>query len=280
MITYYAYDVETANYSYSSICQIGIVKFADGVPVQTWNFLVNPGSDWFCFSGIHGITYDDVKDAPLFPEIYNEVKNIVGDNIVIHHTPFDIYSTRTACEAYNLPPFDFSRWIDSAKIVRRTFTEFEKSGYGLANVANHLNIEFLHHNAAEDARAAGLIAWECTKTKDINFNEWGELVTQPIHPIDKKSFDQPNPDGDLYGEGITFTGTLSIPRTTAFALALNAGCTICESVTKKTSILVVGIQDRINGQKSNKEKKAEQLIEKGQIIRIVEEETFFRLISK
>lgn len=215
MITYYAYDVETANYLYSSICQIGIVKFEDGVPVHTWNFLVNPGSDWFCFSGIHGITYGDVKDAPLFQEIYHEVKNIVGDNIVIHHTPFDVHSTKTACEVYNLPPLDFSHWIDSARIVRRTFPEFEKSGYGLANVAKHLNIEFAHHDAAEDAKAAGLIAWECSKIKDIDFNQWSELVTQPIHSIDKRSFDQPNPDGDLYGEGITFTGTLSIPRNTA-----------------------------------------------------------------
>ena len=35
-------DVETANPDMSSICQVGIVHFEDGKPVETWSSLVDP----------------------------------------------------------------------------------------------------------------------------------------------------------------------------------------------------------------------------------------------
>ena len=91
-----------------------------------------------------------------------------------------------------------------------------------------------------------------------------------------------NPDGPLFGNIVVFTGALSIPRHEAANAAANAGCNIGSSVNKHTTLLVVGDQDisRLAGaDKSTKHRKAEELIEKGQIIRIIGESDFGRLIN-
>ncbi len=89
-----------------------------------------------------------------------------------------------------------------------------------------------------------------------------------------------NPSGPLLGEVVVFTGALMIPRNTAAALAADLGCEVGTSVTKKTTLLVVGDQDveKLAGhKKSVKHRKAEELISKGQSIRILRESDFQEL---
>ena len=287
MDTYFAYDVETANYDYSTICQIGLVKFEDGQVVESWDFLINPQTEDFMFTCIHGITYNMVENKPTFNEIYPRLLEIIGNNFVIHHTAFDKYATQAACEAHQQKILDFSRWIDSAKMVRRTFPEFTKKGYGLKNIAQQIGIEFNHHNACEDARAAGLIAWFCCKEKGISISEWQKLDKRPIHLTTNSKDIQElikngNPEGELYGENLVFTGTLSLPRTEASYKAALAGCKIQDGINKQTTILVVGIQDHFttgHREKSSKQIKAEKLIQQGQNIKIISENDFIKIIS-
>jgi DNA polymerase-3 subunit epsilon len=64
---------------------------------------------------------------------------------------------------------------------------------------------------------------------------------------------------------------------------MSAGCTIGSGVTKKTTMLVVGDQDitKLAGKKkSSKHIKAEQLISKGQKIRILSESDFKELVAQ
>ena len=71
---------------------------------------------------------------------------------------------------------------------------------------------------------------------------------------------------------MVFTGSLGILRREAADLAASIGCSIATGVTKKTSLLVVDDQDisKLAGKKkSSKQLKAEQLISKGQPIRII-----------
>ena len=66
-------------------------------------------------------------------------------------------------------------------------------------------------------------------------------------------------------------------------MAAEAGCDVASSVTRKTTLLVVGDQDirRLAGhKKSSKHRKAETLIQKGQPIRILGESDFFSLIKQ
>ena len=49
-------------------------------------------------------------------------------------------------------------WLDSAAIARRAWLgRYRRRGWGLAGVAGDLGIAFRHHDALEDARAAGEI---------------------------------------------------------------------------------------------------------------------------
>lgn len=70
--------------------------------------------------------------------------------------PFDKIAITRACLEYN-SPIILSNWVDSAKIARRTWEEFAYVGYGLANLAEFLKIEFKHHDALEDAITAAKI---------------------------------------------------------------------------------------------------------------------------
>lgn len=75
---------------------------------------------------------------------------------------------------------------------------------------------------------------------------------------------------------------MSISRTEAANLAANIGCSVGSGVTKKTTLLVVGDQDisKFAGKdKSNKHTKAEELILKGQDIRIIKESDFVELVN-
>jgi DNA polymerase III subunit epsilon len=81
---------------------------------------------------------------------------------------------------------------------------------------------------------------------------------------------------------IVFTGALHIPREEAADLAATAGCGVAGSISKKTTILVVGDQDvrQLKGhEKSTKQRKAEELIAAGSPIRIIGEADFRSMMS-
>jgi NAD-dependent DNA ligase len=91
-----------------------------------------------------------------------------------------------------------------------------------------------------------------------------------------------NPDGPFYGEVLVFTGSLCIPRSEAADFAAKVGCRVDSGVTKRTTLLVVGDEDveRLAGHdKSSKHRKAEELIQSGQPIRIIQESDFSELVD-
>ena len=76
---------------------------------------------------------------------------------------------------------------------------------------------------------------------------------------------------------------MEIPRREAADLAASIGCSVASGVTKNTTLLVVGDQDvtKLAGKtKSSKHLKAEQLITKGQEIRIIKESDFKELVNQ
>ena len=172
------------------------------------------------------------------------------------------------------------KWLDSAKIVRRTWPEFKERGYGLGNICNRLNICFKHHNALEDAIAAGKVVCSAINESGYDINSWLLKATTSINSkyCDKNNIKHDgNPDGILYGETIVFTGTLSITRKEAALIAANAGCNVIDSVNKDCTILVLGQQDidKLAGKsKSAKQIKAEKLISEGNQLSIISEDDF------
>lgn len=278
---FFALDVETANADMSSICQIGIVEFEDGKAINQWGTFVNPDSYFDPFNvSIHGISYEMVRNAPRFPEIYSQIQEWVKNNIVVTHMSFDQNSLRRASQKYALPEISCT-WLDSARVVRRQWEQFRQSGYSLSNIAEYLEIKYKAHDAVDDARAAGEVVVKAMEQSGQSIQEWLERAYKR-QTGNVNYAREGNPDGPFFGETIVFTGALSLPRKDAAQLAAQAGCNVGDSVNKTTSILVVGVQDhdRLAGyDKSSKHRKAEELINKGQQIRIISENDFVEMIE-
>jgi DNA polymerase-3 subunit epsilon len=280
-----AIDVETANADLASICQIGIVGFENGSVKESWQSLVNPEDYFDDFNTtIHGIDQNAVKGAPAFPQIYQTVRKALADAVVACHTLFDRAALARAVERYGLEEVE-GIWLDTARVVRRAWPEFTQRGYGLANVCAKLDIAFAHHNAEEDARAAGEILARAIAETGLTVREWVERASKPINPSGAASragiIADGDPEGHLYGEVVVFTGALTSPRRLAAQTAAEAGCRVATSVGGSTTLLVIGDQDirRLAGEeKSSKHRRAEQLIAQGQAIRILGEGDFVRLV--
>lgn len=238
-----ALDVETANADCSSICQIGIARFDDGCLAEEWSTLVNPEDDFDPFNvSIHGITADMVEDSPVFPNLAENVRGRLKSRVVVCHTPFDRVAISRACLRYELEGFECA-WLDSARVARRTWTQFARSGYGLHNVCASIGYEFRHHDALEDAKAAARVLLAAMNETGLDLAGWLNRVQQPISGSNSSITQAGNPEGPLHGEVLVFTGALEITRSEAAELAAKIGCAIAAGVTKESTILVVGNQD-------------------------------------
>ncbi len=278
-----AIDVETANADLSSICQVGVAVFQDGAHIGSWTSLVDPEDEFDGFNvSIHGIDEHTVKGASKWPSVAAELRVLLEGSITACHTPFDRAATTQACEKYHLKQFD-CRWLDTARVVRRAWPEkFAAAGYGLRNLAKFLGIDFKHHDALEDARASGEVLCRASAHAGLTIDDWCARVQRPVDLSASQSITRDgNVEGPLFGNVAVFTGSLVIPRRQAADLAARAGCDVGATVTKKTTLLIVGDQDtsKLAGKsKSSRHIKAEQLINKGHRIRVLRETDFQTIV--
>jgi len=285
-MNFVAVDVETANADLSTICQIGAASFENGQIRAEWSSLIDP-EDYFddINISIHGIDPSMVKGKPKLPEIAEVLRRLLKDEIAVSHTHFDRISLEQAFTKYGIPLLETS-WLDSARVARRTWKECAWKGYGLGKVCKKIGYEYKAHDALEDAKAAGHVILAAISETGLDLDEWQERVRQPIDPehssVGKAVRRAGNPEGDLFGEVVVFTGRLQIHRNEAADLAASIGCEVAVSVTKKTTMLVVGDEDmaRLAGhEKSSKHLKAELLISEGQTIRLLRESDFKALVA-
>lgn len=279
MTDFIAVDVETANADLASICSIGLIHFRNGFVHNNISTLVNPEDRFEPMNiAVHGIRPDDVVNAPTMRELYPVFLEKFRDVILAHHTHFDRTAFRKVGDKLGLPELS-CKWIDTARVTRHAWPQYAMSGYGLANVCCDFEISFRHHDAAEDARAAGLILCKAIEDTQTSLSEWLARVETPIRSSQVEI--SVNPEGPLFGHIIVFTGTLTVPRATAETMAAGAGCRVSKGVTKETTLVVVGEQDirALAGHtKSSKHRKAEALAARGQDLRILGEKDFLLMI--
>jgi len=278
-----AIDVETANPDMSSICQIGIACYENGVLLDSWKTLIDP-EDYFCDINvsIHGITEKSINGAPTLAQVSDRLCQYLSKSVNVCHTHFDRVAISQAFNKYEMPCPQWT-WLDTACVARRTWHEFARSGYGLGDICEFLGYKFEAHDALEDAKAAAFILISAIQKSGLDLQSWLLRVKQPIDPnLNATGVARSgNPDGKLFGEVLVFTGALAIPRRDAAEMAARVGCEVASGVTKHTTLLVVGDQDvaKLAGhEKSSKHRKAEELILKGQRIRILRESDFAELV--
>ena len=92
-ISFTAIDFETAIGKRWSICQVGIVRVVDGKIVESLSSLVQPPDNEYSMwnTRVHGITAEDTRDAPIFPDIWDDIRPYFENNLVVaHNAAFDI----------------------------------------------------------------------------------------------------------------------------------------------------------------------------------------------
>ncbi|MDT2011223.1 exonuclease domain-containing protein [Carnobacterium divergens] len=301
-----AMDVETANSQRSSICSIGLVKFENGEIVDTFYSLINPEESFDEINiSIHNITPEMVVTAPNYINIRPIIIDFIDNYpVVCHYAAFDTGVIRAANDKYNITNFEFE-YLCTYQLSKALLTRLS---YKLSMLCKEFNINFMHHDALEDARACGnLLIKLCDLNECSNYHELAEQAGYKklghVKEIDftgfrkyktKKNVDilsqlhEGNPEhfnteNEFYKKNVVFTGTLiSMVRREAMQLIKNIGGIPQKGLTRDTNYLIMGEQDlRVldSSGKSSKLKKAEQYLLDGKNIELLGENDFLKLLE-
>lgn len=305
-----ALDVETANSSYrGSICQIALVRHANGQIETVYSSLVNPGVQFGRYNiCVHGIQESDVADAPTIPEMIEAISPFLRNyTIVAHNAGFDIPNIGYAMRNYSMPLISVQ--YGCTYRAARMLLYNEISRFRLIDLCDYYNIEIAqHHDAEADAIACAKVAVKLCEDSNANSIEemmWraghklSSLAQSDLVPPPSQSTSRCKAQSHLFvipdfkseecasieGKSVVITGELqSMFRPDAKAIIEKLGGTLADNVSKKTDILIVGMQDlsRTKGnEKSGKHRKAEKIIESGKKhIQIIDESEFIRLIGE
>lgn len=273
-------DVETANRQHSSICQVGLAMVSNNGDIETIGILIDPEQDFESSNvSLHGIDAATVAGAPSFRSVIQSLRPFLERHVLVQHSNFDKQAFAAAAKFHDVPELR-ANWFDSVKIARRAWPELKgNGGHGLANLKTFLSLNFEHHDAEEDARAAAEVVLLAETATGSDFSDLAKSRNQNYQTSVAIAGNQ---SGALYGHVACFTGQLSMSRVEAATIAAGAGITVKTNVSKKISLLVVGDQDLstlAGHDKSSKHRRAEELQSEGHEIKIIGESEFLDLIE-
>ena len=195
-LDFLAVDVETANADWGSICQIGVCQVRDGAVVAQDAWLCKPPAKLDSFEdaniAIHGITAEDVADAPNFSEAMDKLESWMdGSPLLAHNAQFDMTALRRACIAADIevPAIDFGCSLALARAAK-----LDVINHRLPTVAKALDVMLQrHHDAGADAEACAGIVIALAQRKDIEGDlgsvmhgfgfQLGHLDASKVYPV-------------------------------------------------------------------------------------------------
>lgn len=154
-----AIDFETATHERNSACEMGICVVENGSITTTKTWLIKPPSyPYFNPRNIdvHGITPQDVADAPTFEDIWHEAQELMYGNLMIaHNAGFDAGVLRSCLDYYGFfkPKINY---LCSISLAKKSWKDLKT--YGLRSLADHHQIQFNHHRAGADAEVCAKIS--------------------------------------------------------------------------------------------------------------------------
>lgn len=147
-------DVETATRANDKICAIGLIIVDGGVAKDMYS-LINPKVH-ITNTSIHGISDEDVEDAPTFEEYWDSVKSLIGDDFVFvaHNANFDrsVLDKELSCmdSSFNPKMVIDTMWV--AKDILYGFNAIS-GDLKLDTLCDRLGVTLNHHNAGSDIAA-------------------------------------------------------------------------------------------------------------------------------
>ena len=120
-------DTETTGFSSETgdkIVEIGVVELINHIPTSNYfHKYLNPQRSMpdSAFK-VHGLSYDFLKDKPLFSDIADEFLNFIkNDPIIIHNAPFDLGFLNNELFIIGKDSIPNSQVIDSLVVAREKF---------------------------------------------------------------------------------------------------------------------------------------------------------------
>lgn len=168
-LNFTAIDFETANNHPASACSVGLVKVRDGRVVDKTGWLIRPPAGFDIMlewnTRIHGITADDIVDAPLWADQADALLEFIdGDTLAAHNAGFDV-GVLTAAQTVSQLEVPSLTYLCSLKVARKTYN---LDSYRLPVAAMAAGFEdFAHHEALADAEACAAIVVHAAKRHDV-----------------------------------------------------------------------------------------------------------------
>ena len=150
-----AIDFETADQHRDSACAVGLVKVEGGRITKKAHYLIRPPRPYVMFTYIHGITWQDVAEKPVFKELWPAIAAFLSGAtfLAAHNAPFDRGVLSACCAAAGVPA-PAQPFVCTVRLARKTWNLRPAK---LPNVCAHLGIELKHHEALSDAAACAKI---------------------------------------------------------------------------------------------------------------------------
>ncbi len=160
MENFAAIDFETANHLRSSVCSVGVVIVRGGKIVDRFYSLIYPRPDFFTYwtTQVHGLSMQDVDDAPLFPDVWAQIApKIEGLPLVAHNSAFDEGCLKAVFEEFQMeyPGYEF---YCTCRASRKQLAGILPN-HQLQTVAEYCGYDLTqHHHSLADAEACAEIA--------------------------------------------------------------------------------------------------------------------------
>jgi len=150
-----AIDFETASRYKNSACAVGLIKVENGRIIEKKSMLIKPSSEYFEFTYIHGITWEDVKTEQTFNETWPVMMEFIAgaEFIAAHNASFDKKVMKVCCQQYGLD-FPDIPFVCTVKLSREVWQLFPTK---LPDVCRFLNLSLKHHDPLSDAEACANI---------------------------------------------------------------------------------------------------------------------------
>ncbi len=288
---YVAIDIETTGLDVEcdDIIELAAIRYVNGKQTDVFTSLVNPGYEIDSFiSELTGITNEELFEAPEIESILPAFLDFVGDHTLVgHNINFDInFIYDNAARIGRCLKNDF---VDTLRMSRRAVPDL--CNHQLKTLVQHFGLASDRaHRAKADAEMAALIYQECIrifKKNDVNVEKiYDKKKNYSAHGVNasdiKPTVDEFDEDHPLFGKVCVFTGTLSsMTRREAMQATVNCGGDVGDRITKETNYLILAndnYQTR-TGEKSSKQKKAEEYKLLGYGVDVISERTFLDMLE-
>lgn len=277
---YVVIDTETTGLSNRTdeIIEIGMVKIENGNIVDEYSTLIKPN----CIisnaaSKVNGIYDSDVKNAPSFNDVCNDIhKFINGNTIVAHNASFDISFLKRQSEECGIET-DKIFYVDSIDIAKNSINNI--ANYKLDTIVKFFGLSEQNHRALDDAKQTAIIVQKCIEKKIADHEE--ELKRKreekKAKTIERETKFANSP---LLNKKFAFTGDFIEDRANLENMLSEVGAIFQNSVNTNTDFLVVGnISNLPEWAIERKYGKAREIYDKKGIIKILSETKYLSMIE-